>query len=443
LNMKETLERLAQLIRALGVRSGPQSGPASGTRSTVETLVLDSVFFFYDDLGGMNLGGRDVEEYRGCVEALYAQVAGKEQVSRSAIETYVQRAVLTAIDPKGSRSETDFETRLGSVIEKLKDELKAKPILWEVHFQVEGLDTKALPVTFGGCEFYCVNDAYLAKLVQRTNSVIASLVEGPSREQAKRLNADEMRKLDGRTGVSTMVLAVDFRAAQAAAEKQVRLTVDMLNFYANLGNQPLTQLIFLDGVKPGVAEGFMFSEAPPSMRTNLARVGPMVPFSFKAEFEAAGLSRVSTLLLKPNRSVLEDKILSALQWAGRASVEQRKGEAFLLFAIALEALVMSGNDKAEITEKLAIRTAHLVIKNPKSRVQAYKDLKTLYGIRSKIVHSGSEDVTGDDLARIRFFVQRALLTVLCTAPFSKMADEAEFVAWVHNCMLGAAQVPEA
>jgi hypothetical protein len=42
----------------------------------------------------------------------------------------------------------------------------------------------------------------------------------------------------------------------------------------------------------------------------------------------------------------------------------------------------------------------------------YRDMKRLYGIRSKIVHSGSVDVGEDQLSEIRYYTRFALLTVL-------------------------------
>ena len=64
---------------------------------------------------------------------------------------------------------------------------------------------------------------------------------------------------------------------------------------------------------------------------------------------------------------LQDRILSALQWAGRAAVEERREEAFLLYAIAIESLLLGGKSHVEVTERLAVRGAHLLSGDPKAR----------------------------------------------------------------------------
>jgi len=46
------------------------------------------------------------------------------------------------------------------------------------------------------------------------------------------------------------------------------------------------------------------------------------------------------------------------------------------------------DEKNEVTEKIATRGARSVVK-PEKRREAYDDLKDLYQIRSRIVHSGT------------------------------------------------------
>ena len=91
----------------------------------------------------------------------------------------------------------------------------------------------------------------------------------------------------------------------------------------------------------------------------------------------------------------------AFQWAGKASVEPRKEEAFLLFAISLESLLMERDGRLETTEKRALRGAHIIGGNAASPLTVCRDLKKLYGIRSKIVHSGSVEVGEDQLSESR------------------------------------------
>ncbi len=108
-----------------------------------------------------------------------------------------------------------------------------------------------------------------------------------------------------------------------------------------------------------MAKTFLFAEG--ERHASSAWVGPIAPFSFSGpQLHAAGLDRTSEMLKKEAPSEFELRILSALQWAGKASVEPRREEAFLLFSVSLESLLLERDDKSEIAETLALRLAHLI-----------------------------------------------------------------------------------
>ena len=75
---------------------------------------------------------------------------------------------------------------------------------------------------------------------------------------------------------------------------------------------------------------------------------------------------------------MEQRITSSAQWAGRATVESRPEEAFLLFAIALESLILGSKEHSELRYRLALRTAYLLSHSPDARRQIHKDIRQLY-----------------------------------------------------------------
>ena len=100
-----------------------------------------------------------------------------------------------------------------------------------------------------------------------------------------------------------------------------------------------------------------------------------------------GFDRVAKLL-SHQRNDLEEKLVAAFQWAGRATAEIRREEAFLLYAIALESIVLADSDPIELTYRLRVRIAHLLGNSPEARRNIFSKVGHLYDIRSKIVHSG-------------------------------------------------------
>jgi hypothetical protein len=65
----------------------------------------------------------------------------------------------------------------------------------------------------------------------------------------------------------------------------------------------------------------------------------------------------------------------------------------------------------------------------------YRDMKRLYRIRSKIVHSGSFDVGEDQLSEIRYYTRFPLLTMLRSPQVSELDTDAELTDWFRSQLL--------
>jgi hypothetical protein len=357
----------------------------------------------------------------------------------------VKKAILKALNPKGD-SATDFERRLSDAIAELKHSLLATPVPWELHFQVLGLAADGLPTQFEPCRLYLADESAIAQLRERLANSGAPVVAATA---AKSAEADVTTEMLRRMMLNGMwcelhVEAVDKDAALRLAERRLRVTIDVINFFADV-TRDKTRL-FLPG-DAGPSPRFVLRIPAQGSGPDLARVqaGPSDRFSFgqisRAMTQLLELPKVSDWLAKSRPSELEDRILSALQWAGRAAAEERPEESFLLYAISLESLLLGGKSHTELTERLAMRGAHLLAGDRDGRENVYEELKDLYGIRSKIVHSGSLEVTGDELARIAAVARGALVTVLHLWPLAEMTKESQLEDWFKRQLLSGTQVP--
>lgn len=435
-DLHDAIAKLSRLIRHLAAQV------KSRQELPVFSLGVQSDFVSFSDerLGGLELTNDDASEYRATVEGVYAAVSSKsEHISQAAVESFVQEGILAAVDPVGASEEKDFEKRLASALKELSAQLRKEPSLREVHFLVDGISKDNLPHSFGTCEFYFGDETSVARLAIRVRKIFDSLQRKEHVEWAKNEAVDKIRSLImGKTGVVAAVYAVDSNAAHVLAKRTARQAVDILNFYANLGGNPPSEVsLFSEGRGSGVLSTFLLSDELPSYSAPSERFGPYIPFSFAAEYlDKAGFGRMSDMLGKrKERTEIEDRLISAFQCAGRASVEPRKEAAFLWFAIALESLLSDRNDSSEITEKLALRGAHLIARNIKSRQTVYKNLKRLYRIRSRVVHSGSVEVGESQLSEIRFYSRVALLTMLCSTQFAAMCTDDDITDWFRSKLL--------
>lgn len=116
------------------------------------------------------------------------------------------------------------------------------------------------------------------------------------------------------------------------------------------------------------------SQNSPRLGTSSYLAGPFSNFSMSKEAIVAlkpyGWERASQILAKEKRTEMEDRILAAMRWAGRATVTEmrdkdKKGtflvaeQAFLLYAIALESLLLKKD--TELSYRLSLRGAHLLL----------------------------------------------------------------------------------
>jgi hypothetical protein len=396
----------------------------------------DFVSFEEEGLGGLLLANEDAKEYRRCVDEIYAGAAGKaERISRSAVASLIQRAMLKALDATHRAAEKDFAKRLAAAIVELRHGLKAKPVVWETHLPADLLPDK-LPYAFGRCEFYLGDDTSVHRLLQRIGHPKGQSEEGTRRHEISQFVQEAVNEtIRGKVVVSAPVHAVDATAAQILGQKLIRQTVDILSFFANLGGQACSQILLPEDSRPAIAKVFLFSEEIGERHAASTLVGPIAPFSFAGpHLHPAGLKRTSEMLKREPPSEFDLRLLSALQWAGKASVEPRIEDAFLLFAVSMESLLLERNEKSEIAETLALRLAHL-ISGPGTRLMVYRDMKKLYGIRSKIVHSGSFDVGEDQLSEIRYYTRVALLTMLLSPQLSGLSTDRELTDWFRSRLL--------
>jgi Apea-like HEPN len=138
--------------------------------------------------------------------------------------------------------------------------------------------------------------------------------------------------------------------------------------------------------------------------------------------------------MSPRRDI-DELYLSAIQWAGRATVEPRREEAFLLFAIALESLILPTSDPMELTYRLRIRTAHLLGATARERERISEETGKLYGIRSNIVHNGYYQITEVELARIKRKTKQAIFALLSSRTAQGCKDKKELNKWFENKIL--------
>lgn len=238
------------------------------------------------------------------------------------------------------------------------------------------------------------------------------------------------------TCARVFVKAVDVNAALNLAKREVSNTIDSINFFADLLPYNYGWLYFPEEAasvwvtSPVLGESGIFSIPG-------HRQGPGPGFSFEKVRQTNTIQpfvrKINKILKEGPKCDLEEILLSSIQWAGRATVESRREQAFLLFAIALESIILP-KMQAEINYRLRIRTAHLLGATANEREVISKRVQRLYEIRSKIAHNGYYEVTDVELNQIRFLVKQVILKLL-KSRIGVSGNSDEFDRWLERKVL--------
>jgi hypothetical protein len=125
----------------------------------------------------------------------------------------------------------------------------------------------------------------------------------------------------------------------------------------------------------------------------------------------------------------KDAIRRALDRLNTALRETKVEEKAIDFGIALEVMLLHDAPNMELTLRMSLRGAAFLEDRGEKRVKAYKFLKEAYGLRSRAVHSGRLEESGE--------VQKTLDQVadVCARIARKLINVGSFPDW-DNVVLG-------
>ena len=310
------------------VRSFLQDLVDNLTASSDSSLFSRGKSWFRAGEGQLTLEPKETKSYQDVLSRLVRQLAPNADLSESAIGSVLLDAIFEVVDiPK--RRNPDPTVRVNAAIKKLEALAKRKAAKYDCWIEVGGLDEKSLPSSFGRVRFVAVNQ-YQLRTLRRTTA------RGHS-SQASSLRRSFDRILGHSFGVVTTT-ARDTRAALNLAKREVRASVECLNFFSDL--VPYNDAwVFLPGEHESTDTTAFAVDQVGAVFMTMAKAGPMGTYSF-AKLRARGpfqgtIRRVRALLQKQSRNAVEELLLTAVRWSGRATISERREEAFLLYAIAL------------------------------------------------------------------------------------------------------------
>jgi hypothetical protein len=419
------------------------------------------------DTGKLILAEPDRSEHDYCLQRLVQVFETTTLFNRASLQELLQETL-----KKASREATSTGQLPGSTIKDavvwLRNALTSLNA-YTVYLPVLGVDLRTLPCTVGNLAFFSGDSADTSAVME----AVCANIRSWKNEDAEKERYIELLKQSVQTWLGDKaIVAVEVQAgnAKSAEEKAIaicRQGIDVINFFSDLlvgvrmracvsldgeGYDVTNRLASQFGVKllismrqknEGDLGAIRFKDKEiAETHCSKGAAGPLVGVPLP-KFVAGGLegtvhkvfSNVTKLVGKDGLSTLEDRVLTAFQWAGRATVAVRREEAFLLYMISLESLILSKAGKAgKVVDQFTKKAAHLLQRTSGDRKRLMKRLEGLYDIRSEIVHSGRFQVSEFDLDHAREFAKKALFIVSNDTTFQQMTEATHLDDWLTERM---------
>lgn len=419
--MHELFKKIEQYIRLLDENIHKHTGDA------ISGMIISS-----SEYGTLMLDEEETKLYRDHLNLLI-DVFLSDYVSSIEIERLFKKAILVGLSIK-KNSTSSFDERMNIAIRELIGGLKSSPRAYYLYYPVNGLMNSELPQQFGRVKFVLFDN----KLIQEYYDQVKDVFENYTEEKKKLIFDYTNEQLSGKAGGIIPASATDPVAAEDLALRELHSTIDTINFFSDLLSG-VRAFLYLPGERERILTPSLLTSDVPQQYSSIGTSvkGPIAPLSLSTLYKNSkfGFPRANKLLIE-QKGELQGRLLAALQWAGRATTDARSEEAFLLYAIALESIMLSDNERDELQYRLSLRVGHLLGKDAQSRKQIVDQVKDLYKIRSQIVHSGKFRITDSNLQQIRLITKKSILKILEEESFLNMQTPKEFASWFETKILG-------
>ncbi len=134
-------------------------------------------------------------------------------------------------------------------------------------------------------------------------------------------------------------------------------------------------------------------------------------------------------------SKMEVRIITAVEWIGKALVDKDQSKAFVQLIFAIEALLQYRPQDPifpGIGHQIAESLAFILEEIPEKRMKVFKLFKELYNKRSAIAHGGTSDITMKELRQALYLGRIAVLRLLNAPEFEKLQTIDSLMNWIQS-----------
>jgi len=326
----------------------------------------------------MTLTGRSLELFNECVDEIRNDRSVAISTSLGFVENLVARCVKECLQNNIADAEPIVRTHLAIFDGALNE--------YQYYAPIDNLILNNLSLLVGNIRFLTFDES--------TYQMWFNKYSGYENKEAI---AQRVEPLKNMTIAQIQVSAFDEDRAIQVGSQEIEIALNVLRWigYMLYGTMQRAWIGISGDVHRQMSLPSLLEKGD-SLKLPRSRKGAVRTYEIDEEavdlFKKLGLSKISQILMKPqsDRTDMESRLLTAINFFGKAVQETDSIDAFLKTTIAMETLLIRDNTEP-ITGNLAERTAFLLGDSLEARLELRKLVSTLYGTRSRITHHGSTD----------------------------------------------------
>lgn len=129
------------------------------------------------------------------------------------------------------------------------------------------------------------------------------------------------------------------------------------------------------------------------------------------------------VIFNPGKNSLAERFGQGLGWLTRGRQTVDRAERLLFFFTAIEALLSSGDKSAPVVQTISRHAATILHTDPLERAKLASQLRSLYGVRSRLVHAGERNVSQADSMETQRIAEQLYKAVMENYSLESKFDE--------------------
>jgi hypothetical protein len=355
-------------------------------------------------------GAEAVATFRGLTSNIQSQPEWHGKFSEKYISTEL-RKILAGLSVGAPET---LDSRLEDFIKSLQEFNEVR----ELVTPIQGLKLEVEAFRLGGVTFRPTDPSQINQLKGRAEQTIESLKHADEdkmyfREHYQKVIEERLGVFDALAFSETVAEADQ---ARINALQNINMALNVLRFLTPY-TQELPEYVGLGlpGQFASAAYSSIVFSKDGSFNADFPLAGRYLPFKVDHHFlqcHGSALESLSEIIVSPSRSEIEERILVAIQWAGRAHSDSQSQQQLLSLITALECL-LNPTDGRPFRIGLSESAVFLVgSEDLEGRIKLFHFLSSMYEARSKISHGGSAKVTDSDVATLQRVVGAVIMRVV-------------------------------